>query len=45
MDFKSKSEIVKELNSRIDSSRNRDEYDEAFAYENFLEWFLERFVY
>lgn len=37
--------IMQELQKRIQDARNIDSHDEAFAVENFYEWFLEMFVY
>jgi hypothetical protein len=37
--------IIEELTERINDARNIDNHDEAFALENFLEWFMESFVY
>jgi hypothetical protein len=45
MDSKSKDIIIIELQERIRDANNIDNHDEAFALENFYEWFLESFVY
>ena len=45
MDKNYRDKITEELQERIQDARNIDNHDEAFALENFYEWFLESFVY
>lgn len=37
--------IIEELNKRIDNANNVEEFDVAFALENFLEWYFENYIY
>lgn len=43
MDFRGK--IIEELNKRIDERSNLEDFDAEFALQNFLEWFMEEFIY
>lgn len=44
MDKKTRDIIIEELQERIGDANNLDNHDEAFALENFYEWFVERFI-